>query len=153
AYFRLIRRSRTRVNLSWPEPARTGQARAVLSSEGGAVRRPQTRPFPPPRAPAVDLALEILARYLSRYTYLGLFLILSVGGFGLPIPEEMVLIAAGLFVYQGVAELLPTLGACLAGMLIGDLLFFAVGRRYGRGALHGALRRLVHPERMDQVKG
>ena len=79
----------------------------------------------------MDLALEYLARYLSSYTYLGLFLILSVGAFGLPIPEEVVLIAAGLFVAQGTTELLPTLLVCAAGQVIGDLLLFAVGRRYG----------------------
>jgi membrane protein DedA with SNARE-associated domain len=99
----------------------------------------------------VDLALDFLARHLSDYTYLGLFLILSVGAFGFPIPEEVVLVAAGLFVYQGVSHLGPTLLVCAAGQLIGDLLLFGVGRRYGTGIADRLARRFVPPARVERV--
>lgn len=99
----------------------------------------------------MDLALEYLARYLSDYPYLGLFLILSVGAFGFPIPEEIVLVAAGLFVDQGTIELAPTLLVCGVGQIIGDLLLFGVGRRYGTGAFRGILGRLLPRERIEKV--
>lgn len=99
----------------------------------------------------MDAALDFLAPYLHEYAYLGLLLILSVGGFGLPIPEELVLVAAGLLVAWGSTELVPTLMVCGVGMIVGDGLFFAVGRRFGLGHLHGVIGRLAPPDRVERV--
>jgi len=49
--------------------------------------------------------------------------------------EDLTCVAGGLLVAEGRLELVPTVVACGAGILVGDLALFAAGRRVGRPLL------------------
>src|SRR5262249_11998570 len=89
-----------------------------------------------------------------------IFLVLALTGAGLPLPEEVVIIAAGVASSPSVGRLDPFLAltACLAGALVGDCLMYGIGRGLSRIDIqrHGWFTRLVHTqrqERMEQIVG
>lgn len=85
----------------------------------------------------------------ESWAYVGIFVMLVVSGTGLPIAEELVTLAAGALVQQGVIELLPAWVLCFAGILIADWLVVWLGRRFGTAVLHRRwARRLLHPRRV-----
>jgi membrane protein DedA with SNARE-associated domain len=63
--------------------------------------------------------------------YFALALLLIGGGIGLPIPEDLPLLAGGIAINTGVAEPLPTFLVCYAAILAGDLVIFLLGRKLG----------------------
>ncbi|MDE1171059.1 MAG: VTT domain-containing protein [Verrucomicrobium sp.] len=76
------------------------------------------------------------ASLLSNVTYAGLFFWVLAEQGGLPIPCFPILLATGTFISSGRMGLLPSLLAIVAGSLIADFLWFAVGRSHGVHILH-----------------
>ena len=79
--------------------------------------------------------LAQLAAFLAANPYPLTFGILVLTGLGLPIPEDVILLAAGATVSWGRTGFYPMVGAALLGVLVADALLFWLGRRYGRGLL------------------
>ena len=67
------------------------------------------------------------------YFYVGLFLIL--GSFGLPFPEEIVLLSAGYLAGVGFVHLWFILPFTMAVVIIGDSITYSFSRHYGRNAI------------------
>lgn len=63
--------------------------------------------------------------------YVSLFFLLLGGAIGLPIPEDIPLILAGILAQNGNAELQLLFIVCYAAILLGDLFIYAVGRQFG----------------------
>lgn len=90
----------------------------------------------------------MVSEFLGRFSYLGFFLLLSLSGLGLPVPEEVPLVAAGVLAGQGALVPWLALAVCFAGVLAGDLTLYAVGRHWGTRALRWRLlRRILTPAR------
>jgi membrane protein DedA with SNARE-associated domain len=89
-----------------------------------------------------------------------LFTILLLCGFGLPIPEDISLIAAGYLSWKTFdPDPAPKLyvhlafAVCLVAVLAGDTIAFFFGRRYGRRVLASNLaRRYFTPKRQLRVR-
>lgn len=77
--------------------------------------------------------LQILEHYGNNSIYI-IFAILIACGFGLPLPEDIPLILAGLLSGQGFVGLTFTLSMCMGGVLLGDSIIFMIGSRYGNKA-------------------
>ncbi len=75
--------------------------------------------------------LDQLISLDGAIVYLAIFLALMGGAIGLPIPEDLPLVAAGILVQNGSASLPVLFVVCYAGVMIGDLIIFFVGRRLG----------------------
>ncbi len=60
--------------------------------------------------------------------YLALLVALVAGGVVSPIPEEAAIASAGALVHHDVLSLIPTALVAIAGVLLGDLAFYALGR-------------------------
>jgi membrane protein DedA with SNARE-associated domain len=96
-----------------------------------------------------------LAEHLiGQLGYLGIILILLLGGLGLPIPEEAPIILAAVLSKNGRLHWPLALASCLAGVLLGDLVVYFLGFFYGEKVLSLPLtRRLLTRQRETQIKG
>mgnify|MGYP002143676393 FL=1 len=74
-------------------------------------------------------------------------------GFGLPIPEDITLVAGGIIAGLGYADVHTMFAVCMAGVLIGDGIMFTLGHTFGQRILAFApIRRIVTPHRFAQVQ-
>jgi membrane protein DedA with SNARE-associated domain len=94
-----------------------------------------------------------LANYSEHFIYAGLFLILLIAGLGLPIPEELTLLTGGFFVHLGIARFYPILTVAFVGVLIGDLIIYSIGRKWGHGIItHQHLHKVFTEKRLQRVR-
>ena len=75
--------------------------------------------------------MAILQELLARFTYGGILAGLLLGGLGLPIPEEVPILAAGVLSHEGLARWWLALPVCFLGVLSGDVVLYWTGRRWG----------------------
>jgi len=88
----------------------------------------------------------------GHFPYLGLFLLLIIGGIGFPFPEGGTLILCGLLISTKVIKPIHTLVMAYTGVLIGDFLFYSFGRKYGRMIItHRMFRRILSPKRLEML--
>jgi membrane protein DedA with SNARE-associated domain len=84
---------------------------------------------------------------------LGIFFVLLLCGFGLPLPEDIVLAFTGYAVHLQVMPLWLGIAVGMAGVLIGDSTLFFIGRRYGERVLRFRLiRRMLPPPRLEKIQ-
>lgn len=97
--------------------------------------------------------LEFLRPYGS-HSYLVMFAILIACGFGLPMPEDVILISGGILASHGVTHFSGVVLVCMAGVLLGDGIVFSLGKYFGATIKKKALfRRLVSEARDARVRG
>jgi len=77
----------------------------------------------------------MLQELLQRFTYLGILAALLLGSLGVPIPEEMPIVAAGILSHEGLARWWLALPVCVLGVLAGDVVLYWAGRRWGERLL------------------
>ena len=83
----------------------------------------------------------------------GITLSLFLGGLGLPIPENPLLIGGGYAISQHMSPVLPSLFLWYLGIICGDLvLFAAVYWLFSRPSLSGLLERLVRQDRLEKYQ-
>ena len=58
--------------------------------------------------------------FIEHFTYVGLFLTLFAAGVGLPIPEEVPIIAGGVLAREEIVRWWIALPVCILGVLRGD---------------------------------
>ncbi len=75
----------------------------------------------------------LVSVYIQHFTYAGLLVVLILCGMGLPIPEDVALLAGGFLVHRGVIQYPMTLAVALVGVVAGDNSLFFLGRRFGTG--------------------
>lgn len=91
---------------------------------------------------------------IGKYGYVGIALILILGGLGLPIPEEVPIIIAAVLSRNGQMTIIPAFASCMAGVLLGDFVVYMLGFFYGEKVLKLPLtRRLLTRQREAQIKG
>jgi glycerol-3-phosphate O-acyltransferase / dihydroxyacetone phosphate acyltransferase len=97
--------------------------------------------------------MEALQEYVDNFTYLGIFALLLLGSLGVPVPEEMPIIAAALLSHEHVVRWWLALPICLLGVLSGDMVLYWVGRHWGEQVLNLRLvRLLLSPAREQWLK-
>jgi membrane protein DedA with SNARE-associated domain len=95
----------------------------------------------------------IVSGYIEHFTYLGLFVILLLCGMGLPLPEDIALLAGGFLVHRGVIRYPITLGVALLGVVAGDNSLFFLGRRFGTGLVrYFGLNRPGSKAQIDRIR-
>lgn len=91
---------------------------------------------------------------VTHLGYVGIALILVLGGLGLPIPEEAPVILAAVLSKSGKMFWPLALATCLAGVLLGDFVVYLLGYFYGERVMSLRLtRRLLTRAREAQIKG
>ncbi|MDA8085270.1 MAG: DedA family protein [Nitrospiraceae bacterium] len=82
---------------------------------------------------------------IAHFPYLGIFIVLVLGGLGFPFPEGVTLIICGFLTGTKVTEPLPIILAAYSGVLTGDFLSFYMGRKYGRSILSSSRFKKILP--------
>jgi membrane protein DedA with SNARE-associated domain len=91
---------------------------------------------------------------MQQSPYLGIFLLLILGAFGFPFPEDGILLWSGLLVAQNIMNPLPGLLVVYIGLLTTDFMLYSVGKRYGRKLIeHKTFRNFISPARLSQLEG
>ena len=89
----------------------------------------------------------------GHFPYLGLFVLLILGGIGLPLPEGGTLILCGILISTKVIKPGYALVIVYSGILIGDYLFYSFGRKYGRMIIkHRVFRKLLPTHRLEMLE-
>jgi len=84
---------------------------------------------------------------------LGIFLVLLACGFGLPLPEDVVLVFTGYVTHLGVLPVWLSLFIGLGGVLLGDSTLWWIGHRYGSDVLRLRLfRSFLPPARLLKIE-
>ena len=82
---------------------------------------------------ATELMLAILLSDVVPYLLLGAPIVLT--GMGLPVPEEVLVIGAGIASHKGTFEPLLALVTCIAAAMMGDCVSYGIGYHFGHGLL------------------
>jgi membrane-associated protein len=96
---------------------------------------PVTRPLEAPPAYVVGR----VEAFLGQFGYAAILAALLAGGVGVPIPEELTQLTAGVLASQGILVLRLTIATVWVGILAGDTLLFALARRHGPRVLRTRL--------------
>jgi membrane protein DedA with SNARE-associated domain len=97
--------------------------------------------------------VHTLQGFVEQFTYLGVFAVLLLASLGVPIPEEMPIIAAAVLAHEGLARWWLALIVCLVGVLSGDIVLYWVGRHWGERVLNwGPVRLVLTPQREERLK-
>jgi len=85
---------------------------------------------------------------LDHISYLGIILVLVLTGSGLPLPEEVPIIAAGVASSVGTLDPWWAFLSCLVGALLGDTVLYTIGYHFGRSLVtrHPRFAHLLHAE-------
>jgi membrane protein DedA with SNARE-associated domain len=91
---------------------------------------------------------HVINDLIEQFTYLGIFAALFLGGVGVPVPEEMPVLAAGALAHAGYMRAWIALPICLLGVLSGDAVLYWAGHHWGERILEWPLvRRVLTRER------
>ncbi len=85
---------------------------------------------------------------LTHFGYVAVFAALVAAGVGVPIPEEVTQLTAGVLAHEGVLDLRVTIPVVWVGIVVGDTVLFLLARRHGPQLLDTrAARRVLTPPR------
>jgi membrane protein DedA with SNARE-associated domain len=97
--------------------------------------------------------LQPLVDFFSTFGYAAVFGVLLICGFGVPIPEDITLVAGGIISGLGYTDVKMMLLVSFAGVLVGDGTMFALGRIFGGRILKVRfVARILTPERYELVQ-
>jgi membrane protein DedA with SNARE-associated domain len=90
-----------------------------------------------------------LSAIMEQGPYLGLLLLLILGGVGFPFPEDVTLILCGFLISTHVVNPVYALLVVYAGLLAADFSLYLVGRKHGRMIVcHRRFHKIISPERL-----
>ena len=97
--------------------------------------------------------LNFLVGFFTSYGYFAVFGVLILCGFGLPVPEDVTLIAGGVISALGDTNVHYMFGVGMAGVLVGDGVVFSAGYFFGPKILENKfVKKFVTPERYNFVQ-
>ncbi len=100
--------------------------------------------------------MDLLTRLTTVFAengYLAVFLALLICGMGVPIPEDVTLVAGGVIAGLGYANVHVMFAVTMLGVLVGDAGMFLAGHHYGVRLLHKRpLKWVLTPKRYAAVQ-
>ena len=101
----------------------------------------------------MDSIMGFLQSLQGLPAYALLFAVLAGSGLGLPVNEDILLLAAAALTLKGVMEPLPLIAVAWCGLLVADGLIVHWGHRFGADLLrHRLLARIVHAQRLAAMQ-
>jgi len=100
-----------------------------------------------------DLDLILLEFSNSGLSFWGPFLLLLLCGLGLPLPEDIVLVAAGVLAAEDSRPVFPIMVLMYTGILLGDFITFCLGKYLGSRALRSKWGQVfIRPEKLKRAE-
>ncbi len=97
--------------------------------------------------------LTLLETFFQQFGYAAVFFVLVICGFGVPIPEDVTLVAGGIISGLGYTNVHVMFAVGMAGVLVGDGIMFLLGKTYGTSILRfRPVAKLMPPKRYAQVQ-
>jgi membrane protein DedA with SNARE-associated domain len=97
--------------------------------------------------------LQPLVDFFSNFGYAAVFGVLLACGFGIPIPEDITLVAGGIISGLGYTNVHVMLLVSFLGVILGDSIMFGLGRIFGNRILKVRfVSRLITPQRYEMVQ-
>ncbi|MDH4232147.1 MAG: DedA family protein [Nitrospirota bacterium] len=91
--------------------------------------------------------------FIEHFHYLGLFILLILGGIGFPFPEDATLILCGFLISMKAVRPFPAIIAVYAGLLTADLILYFFGKKYGKKVVaHKKFRKIISPEKLQIIE-
>jgi membrane protein DedA with SNARE-associated domain len=82
---------------------------------------------------------------VEHFRYLGIFSALLLASLGVPIPEEITIIAGAVLAHEGLARWWLALPVCIVGVLTGDIVLYWIGRHWGESVMRWRIVRADRP--------
>jgi len=96
---------------------------------------------------------HLILQYSQHFGYVGIFVFLLWCGVGFPLPEDVILITAGFLVYEEILTFHWTILVAIAGVLIGDIFIFYIGKKFGLDVLnHRRFRKILSEKRLVMIE-
>ena len=104
---------------------------------------------------------QFLTEFLTKFTYVGIFLVLLGSGFGVPIPEDLPLLLGGMMCSRTLAgdlginhlHLCIMVPLCFVAVVGGDLTIFFMGRHFGHHIPNlPIIRSFLTPRRLQRAE-
>jgi membrane protein DedA with SNARE-associated domain len=97
--------------------------------------------------------LQQLTTIFAENGYAAVFIALMICGAGLPLPEDITLVAGGVIAGLGYANVHAMVALAMFGVLLGDSAIFMLGHHYGARILQWRfVARVLTPERYVKVQ-
>jgi membrane protein DedA with SNARE-associated domain len=94
-----------------------------------------------------------ISTIVEHFPYLGIFVLLILGGIGLPFPEDATIMLSGFLVAHEVVKPLPIFLSVYAGLLFSDFFLYSVGKKYGRMVVeHKRFYKIISPDRLFKLE-
>lgn len=97
--------------------------------------------------------IAMVSHWIAEHGYGMIFILLALGIFGLPLPNDLILAYIGYLIFKGTLHPVPAFAAAFLGSLCGMMLSYALGRSFGSYIIHrfGSLLH-VNPEQVGRVR-
>jgi len=90
---------------------------------------------------------------VEHFPYIGIFILLILGGVGLPFPEDATLLLSGFLVAQNVIKPFQAFLVVYLSLLISDFFLYWVGKKYGRMlVLHKKFQKIISPDQLSNLE-
>ena len=97
--------------------------------------------------------LVFLEQFFIQFGYAAVFFILILCGFGIPIPEDVTLVAGGVISGLGYKNVHFMAVTGVLGVLVGDGIMFMLGRHYGEQILKfRPVAKMLNPKRYALIR-
>ena len=96
--------------------------------------------------------MDAVIQWISTYGYPAIFLLLTLGVVGLPIPDETLLVFCGYLISKGKMHPALAWASALGGSWCGISVSYTIGRTFGIGAVHKFGKYLhLDESRLDKI--
>jgi membrane protein DedA with SNARE-associated domain len=98
------------------------------------------------------VSIDSMIVFYQSFGYVSVFGVLLLCGFGLPIPEDISIIAGGIISGLGYTNVHLMCVVSLFGVLIGDIIIYGIGRHFGKKILKKKMgKRIISNNWYDRI--
>lgn len=98
--------------------------------------------------------MNSVAVIIKHFPYLGIFILLILGGLGIPFfPEDTTLIMGGFLLANRIIKPVPAFIVIYSGLLLSDFSLYLIGKRYGEKIVaHRYFQKIISHEKLLLLK-